>query len=273
MAPVDPWDSAEAQSTPSVTDPHSPDPHSPDPQSPDPQNPKPSSDGAASAAAAPGPVAALLGLARELALVLVIALGLSLLIKTFLVQAFFIPSPSMEDTLMTGDRVLVNKLQSGPFELQRGDIVVFEDPGDWLGDEGGESGGTLHEVLSFIGLVPSNSDNHLIKRVIGLPGDSVACCDKKGRVTVNGVGIDEPYLYPGDEPSEKTFSVTVPDGDVWVMGDHRSVSQDSRYHLDLDNGMVPESTIVGRAFVNVWPLDRFSLLRRPDSTFADVPQP
>jgi signal peptidase I len=221
----------------------------------------------------PGPVAALFGLVRELALVLVIALGLSLLIKTFLVQAFFIPSPSMENTLLTGDRVLVSKLTPGPFDLHRGDIVVFKDPGGWLGDDEVAPSSDLHKVLSFVGLVPSNSDDHLIKRVIGLPGDKVACCDDQGRVTVNGVGIDEPYLYPGDEPSEKTFSVTVPAGHVWVLGDHRSVSQDSRFHLDLNNGMVPESNIVGRAFVNVWPLSRFTLLRNPSSTFAGVPAP
>ncbi len=221
----------------------------------------------------PGPVAALFGLVRELVLVLVIALGLSLLIKTFLVQAFFIPSPSMENTLLTGDRVLVSKLTPGPFDLHRGDIVVFKDPGGWLGDDEVTPSSDLHKVLSFVGLVPSNSDDHLIKRVIGLPGDKVACCDDQGRVTVNGVGIDEPYLYPGDEPSDKTFSVTVPAGHVWVLGDHRSVSQDSRYHLDLNNGMVPESNIVGRAFVNVWPLSRFTLLRNPSSTFAGVPAP
>ncbi|MCD5353624.1 signal peptidase I [Kineosporia mesophila] len=222
---------------------------------------------------APGPVAAFFALVRELALVLVIALGLSLLIKTFLVQAFFIPSPSMENTLLTGDRVLVSKLTPGPFDLHRGDIVVFQDPGGWLGDSTAVPAGRVHQALSFVGLVPSNSDDHLIKRVIGLPGDTVACCDDQGRVTVNGVPIDEPYLYPGDEPSEKTFSVTVPAGHIWVLGDHRSVSQDSRYHPDINNGMVPEDNIVGRAFVNVWPLDRFSLLRNPSSTFVNVPAP
>ena len=218
-------------------------------------------------------VGAVLGLVRELALVLVIALGLSLLIKTFLVQAFFIPSPSMENTLLTGDRVLVSKLTPGPFDLKHGDIVVFEDPGGWLGESEVAPATGVHKVLSFVGLMPSNSDDHLIKRVIGLPGDKVACCDSAGRVTVNGVGIDEPYVYPGDEPSDKTFSVTVPAGHVWVLGDHRSVSQDSRYHPDIDGGMVPVDNIVGRAFVTVWPLDRFSLLHNPSSTFAGVPAP
>lgn len=222
---------------------------------------------------APSPLKAVLGLVRELAMVLVIALGLSLLIKTFLVQAFFIPSPSMENTLLTGDRVLVSKLTPGPFDLKRGDIVVFKDPGGWLGDSTVAPAGDLHKVLSFVGLVPSNSDDHLIKRIIGLPGDTVACCDEQGRVTVNGVPIEETYLYPGDEPSDKTFSVTVPAGHVWVLGDHRSVSQDSRYHPDVNNGMVPSANIVGRAFVNVWPLGRFGLLRNPSSTFANVPAP
>nr|WP_269329650.1 signal peptidase I [Kineosporia babensis] len=206
-------------------------------------------------------------------MVLVIALGLSLLIKTFLVQAFFIPSPSMENTLLTGDRVLVSKLTPGPFDLKRGDIVVFKDPGGWLGDSTVAEAGAVHKVLSFVGLVPSNSDDHLIKRVIGMPGDVVACCDEQGRITVNGVAIDEPYLYPGDSPSDKTFSVTVAAGHIWVLGDHRSVSQDSRYHPDVNNGMVPEANIVGRAFVNVWPLSRFGLLRNPSSTFVNVPAP
>ncbi|GLY16178.1 signal peptidase I [Kineosporia rhizophila] len=219
------------------------------------------------------PMSALWGLIRELAMVLVIALGLSLLIKTFLVQAFFIPSPSMENTLLTGDRVLVSKLTPGPFDLKRGDIVVFKDPGGWLDQSTAAPVSDLHRVLSFVGLVPSNSDDHLIKRVIGLPGDTVACCDDQGRITVNGVAIDEPYLYPGDEPSDKTFSVKVPAGHIWVLGDHRSVSQDSRYHPDVNNGMVPSSNIVGRAFVNVWPLDRLGLLRNPSSTFANVPAP
>ena len=214
---------------------------------------------------------------REILVVVLIALGLSLLIKTFLVQAFFIPSPSMESTLIRGDRVVVSKLTPGPVDLRRGDVVVFSDPGGWLptvtrAPEGRVRAG-IRAGLTFIGLLPADSDEHLIKRLIGLPGDHVVCCDEQSRITINGTAISEPYVYSGDQPSRDVFSVTVPAGKLWVMGDHRSVSEDSRYHPDLDGGMVPIADVVGRAFVTVWPLDRATLLRNPTSTFAEVPSP
>jgi signal peptidase I len=216
-----------------------------------------------------------LALVREAATVIVIALGLSLLIKTFLVQAFYIPSESMEDTLLVGDRVLVSKLTPGPFDLKRGDIVVFSDPGDWLDVPPQPSGGPVRDgirsVLTFVGLLPADSGDHLIKRVIGLPGDRVACCDAQNRLTVNGKAVDEPYLYPGDKASDDEFSVTVPAGRLWVMGDHRGVSQDSRYHRELADGTVPVDGVVGKAFVIVWPFDRSQLLRNPSGSFAGVP--
>jgi signal peptidase I len=224
-----------------------------------------------------GPGTALLALLREVVLVLVIALGLSLLIKTLLVQAFYIPSPSMESTLIRGDRVLVSKLTPGPFDLKRGDIVVFADPGGWLPATTHETTGKLRDGirsgLIFVGLLPADSDEHLIKRLIGLPGDKVVCCDADGKITVNGVALDEPYVDAGDDPSDKKFSVTVPKNRLWVMGDHRSVSQDSRFHPELDGGMVPINDVVGKAFIKVWPLDRAGLLRNPASTFAAVPAP
>lgn len=219
----------------------------------------------------------LLLLLREIVLVLVVALGLSLLIKTFLIQAFFIPSPSMENTLTRGDRVVVSKLTPGPFDLRRGDVVVFEDPGGWLTPTPALSRGQVRDridaVLTFVGLLPSDTDEHLVKRLIGLPGDRVVCCDAQQRVTVNGVALDEPYLYPGDQPSRDPFAVTVPAGRLWVMGDHRSASADSRAHASIDNGMVPIADVAGRAFLVVWPADRFTLLRNPVSTFAEVPRP
>jgi signal peptidase I len=218
----------------------------------------------------------LLGLLRETVTVVVIALGLSLIIKTFLVQAFFIPSESMENTLLIGDRVLVSKLTPGPFDLDRGDVVVFKDPGGWLTLPPRQDDGPVREgfrnVLTFVGLLPADSGDHLIKRVIGLPGDEVACCDKQGHVTVNGEAIDEPYLFPGDEPSEEDFSVTVPEGRLWVMGDHRTVSQDSRSHPEVADGTVAIDDVVGRAFIVVWPFDRGKLLRTPDA-FDQVPAP
>ena len=223
------------------------------------------------------PARAFLGAVTEVVVVLAMALVLSLLIKTFLVQAFFIPSTSMENTLLTGDRVLVSKLSPRVIGLQRGDVVVFKDPGGWLPivSQPDENDGQrlLRETLTFVGLYPQDSGEHLIKRVIGLPGDTVVCCDAKGRVSVNGVALDETYLFPGDEPSVKSFSVVVPAGKLWVMGDHRSVSFDSRFHPDLDGGFVPESAVVGRAFVIVWPFGRAAGLSPPSDIFATVPEP
>jgi signal peptidase I len=220
-------------------------------------------------------VSALMAAVREIVTVVAIALALSLLIKTFLVQAFFIPSESMEDTLLIGDRVLVSKFTPGPFDLDRGDIIVFQDPGGWLSTPEPESRGVVRDgvrtLLTFVGLLPADSGDHLIKRVIGLPGDRVECCDKQGRITVNGEPLDEPYIYAGDKPSDDDFAVTVPSGRLWVMGDHRGLSQDSRYHRETADGTVAVDDVVGRAFVTVWPFDRAGVLRTPSVTFSQVP--
>lgn len=216
---------------------------------------------------------------RELAIVVGMALLISLVVKTFLLQAFWIPSGSMESTLDIGDRVVVSKLTPGPFDLQRGDVVVFDDFNHWLEtvppEHHSAPGKVVNDVLTFVGLLPTNEGNHLIKRIIGMPGDHVVCCDKQGRLKINGVSINEPYVHPGDAPSEKTFDITVPPGRVWVMGDHRSDSGDSRYHDDGTGavGSVPESAIVGRAVAIVWPLSRWSWLGNHQDTFARVPDP
>ncbi|WP_270888615.1 signal peptidase I [Pedococcus sp. 5OH_020] len=225
---------------------------------------------------------AVLGAAvKEFAIVVGMALVLSFIVKTWLLQAFYIPSGSMEDTLVLNDRVIVSKLTPGPLQLRRGDIIVFADPGDWLDPvpqaPHGQVATILREAMTFVGLLPDNSENHLIKRVIGLPGDHVVCCDEGGRITINGAPIREPYLKPGDAASEQDFDITVPRGRVWVMGDHRSNSADSRAHDGPDEngtqGSVDERLIVGRAVALVWPLDHLAWLSNPTSTFASVPRP
>ena len=198
--------------------------------------------------------------------------------KTFLVQAFFIPSPSMHDTLIEGDRVLVSKLTPGPFDLHRGDIVVFKDPGGWLTDVTKPKESALQtavgDALTFVGLLPQDAGEHLIKRVIGLPGDHVASTGAGAPVTVNGVALDEPYLAPGAIPSEIPFDVTVPAGELWVMGDNRQHSADSRWNMGKPGGpFVPMGNVVGVAFVTVWPFDRLGALTNPATTFAAVPNP
>lgn len=220
---------------------------------------------------------------KEIIIIAVMALVLSFVVKTWLIQAFYIPSGSMENTLRIDDRVIVSKLTPGPIDLSRGDIVVFQDPGGWLSglpsSSASEPGlrGTVHRGLQFVGLLPDDSDDHLIKRVIGLPGDHVVCCGKDGNLTVNGVAITENYIKPGDTPSggRQPFDIVVPAGRVWVMGDHRSDSSDSRFH---DNGTgatgsVPIDDITGRAVVIVWPVDHVEWLSAPGSVFGSVPAP
>jgi signal peptidase I len=213
---------------------------------------------------------------RELPVTVVGALLVSLLIKTFVLQAFMIPSGSMEDTLLVGDRVLVNKLADKPDEIHRGDIVVFRDPGGWLppGHDGRGGGvrAAVRNALVFVGVVPSATASDLVKRVIGVGGDRIACCDRDKRITVNDVPLTEPYLHPegGAQPAETKFSVQVPQDRLWVMGDHRSDSADSRYHLgDPGGGFVPVRDVVGRALARVWPLGRAGWLTQP-ATFRQA---
>lgn len=211
---------------------------------------------------------------KELPILIVIALVLALIIKTFLVQAFSIPSDSMQDTLQRGDRVLVDKLTpwfgSKP---SRGEVVVFHDPGGWLGENPPTTTNPVAEgvqkALSFIGLMPSAEEKDLIKRVIAVGGDTIQC-KGNGPVVVNGKPLTEPYIYPGNTPcSDKPFGpIKIAPNKIWVMGDHRQDSLDSRYHQDLPGGgQVDDKQVVGRAIVIAWPLNRLNTLSIP-STFS-----
>ncbi|MFF2044759.1 signal peptidase I [Kitasatospora sp. NPDC058170] len=211
---------------------------------------------------------------KELPILVGIALVLALVIKTFFVQAFSIPSESMQNTLQVGDRVLVDKLT--PWfgaEPERGEVVVFHDPGGWLNDEPVQQSDNsfvrgVQDVLSFVGLMPSANEKDLIKRVIAIGGDTVEC-EGEGPVKVNGIALDEPYIFPGNTPcGTKPFGpVKVPKNGIWVMGDHRADSLDSRFHMDQPGGgSVPVDEVIGRAFVVAWPIDHWATLPVP-STF------
>lgn len=223
----------------------------------------------------------LLGGMGEIAIIVVGALVISTLLRTFVVQMFVIPSGSMENTLMIGDRVLVSKI--GGF--QRGDVVVFEDPANWLAGTSKTEPTPVEAVFEFVGVLPNSGVEYLIKRVIGMPGDRVTCCDANGAITVNGVALEESeYLYSEDgtqvAPSNVSFDVVVPAGRVFVMGDHRNASADSRCRLQasVDGGpvggpaFVPTSDVVGAAVAIVAPLERLNTFRVPE-TFKSIPPP
>ena len=204
---------------------------------------------------------------RELPVLIVVALVLALLIKSFVIQAFYIPSASMQNTLAIGDRILINKVVYHLRPIHRGDIVVFDGTGSWDFDNPPADSNIFSKGLSELeGIVGISHDSSIyIKRVIGLPGDHVACTTASGPLTVNGVPLSESsYLYPGNSPCDGTFSITVPPGRLWVEGDHRAVSYDSRGHTgDPGGGTIPESAVLGRAFVIIWPPSRWGFLNIP----------
>jgi signal peptidase I len=201
---------------------------------------------------------------RQVQLVgLLLTVALMVSVRAFFFQAYFIPSPSMEQTLDVGDRVLVNKMSYEVGHPQRGQVVVFNGANSFE-PEGHHHGGFFGPLLSLFGAAPDEDD--FIKRVIGIPGDHVQCCDATGHLQVNGIALNELYLYPGDVPSGERFDVVVPPGRLWVMGDHRSRSADSRAHLgDPGGGTVPIDKVVGRAVAIVWPLGHAGWLRIPNS--------
>lgn len=195
-----------------------------------------------------------------------------LVVRGFLVQSFSVPSGSMEPTLLPGDRILVSRLQRGP-SIERGDVVVFDGTGTWGPPAGADppSAGVPGILRSMATLVSLGSGADYVKRVVGVPGDHVVCCSPDRRITVNGTPVDEPYLYPGNAPSLQPFDVTVPEGRIWVLGDHRSSSADSRAHLGSPGGgMIPLDAVVGRAWVRYWPMDRLGGLT-PAPALQQVP--
>ena len=209
---------------------------------------------------------------QETILLLALALILAIVIKSFFVQAFYIPSPSMEPQFIKNDRILVQKVSYwGSASPSRGDIVVFKDPGRWLdANESSPAHSPLTKTMEKIGLYPTGG--HLVKRVIGIGGDRVVCCDSKGRVTVNGHALDEKsYLPKGTAPSQVKFDVKVPKDHLWLMGDNRGFSFDSRGHMGgPGGGFVDDDLVVGKVFALIWPWKRAELIHRP-STFEGIP--
>jgi signal peptidase I len=204
---------------------------------------------------------------RELPILVVVTLLVSLIIKSFFVQFFYIPSESMENTLLIKDRVAVNKVLFLSHTIKRGDIIVFHDPDHWLADPAPSTEpfiiAKLRDGLIAVGVLPNPTKQYLVKRVMGVAGDHVVCCDNNKRITVNGVPLNEPYIFKGDNPSDMNFDVTVPLGKLWVMGDHRGASKDSRYHTDdINKGMVPVKKVVGRVVAVIWPVGRSKIVHR-----------
>jgi signal peptidase I len=216
---------------------------------------------------------------RDVALILVAAIVISFLIKTFLIRSFYIPSESMEQTLLVNDRIIVNELVPDLVPIERGDIVVFRDPGGWLPSavepEQHPVVAFFDWLLSIVGLTAPDSNDHLIKRVIGLPGDVVVCCNEFGQMTVNGVPLEEPYVVLPNgvtKVSRDDFGpITIPEGSLWVMGDNRYNSSDSRYQQDTPGeGFVPYDHVVGRAILVSWPLERWAWLDNYPIVFSGV---
>ena len=206
-------------------------------------------------------------LLRELPILVILALLVSLLIKSFLVQFFYIPSGSMENTLQIRDRVAVNRIPFIGNNVSRGDVIVFRDPAGWLPEADSESGNrvtnAIREGLVIVGVVPNPAKQYLVKRVIGVAGDKVVAKDEV--LTINGKPTNEPYIFSGNTPSDTDFNITVPEGKVWVMGDHRGASGDSRVHQDdVNNGMVPVEKITGRVVATIWPLSRIGFISSQD---------
>jgi len=207
---------------------------------------------------------------QEFPVLIVVALVVSLFIKTFIVQFFFIPSGSMENTLQIDDRVAVNRLPFISNNIKRGDVVVFRDPDNWLPAADIETApfviAKAKVALVAVGILPNPAKQYLVKRVVGVAGDRVICCTTTGKITVNGEEMIEPYIFAGNVPSDMNFDVTVPKGKLWVMGDHRGASADSRFHQeDINKGFVPLNRVTGRVLAVIWPIKNISLVPNVDA--------
>lgn len=214
---------------------------------------------------------------QEFPVLIVVALVVSLFIKTFIVQFFFIPSGSMENTLQIDDRVAVNRIPFISNNIKRGDVVVFRDPDNWLPAADIETApfviAKAKAALVAVGVLPNPAKQYLVKRVVGVAGDRVICCTTTGKITVNGQEMVEPYIYAGNVPSDMNFDVTVPKDKLWVMGDHRGASADSRYHQeDINKGFVPLNRVTGRVLAVIWPIKNFSLVPNVDALNQPAPK-
>lgn len=209
---------------------------------------------------------------QETILLVVTAVVIAVVVKTFFLQAFYIPSGSMEPTMVENDRLLVQKVSYWSGDPGRGDIVVFDDPGGWLAeDESRAATNPVQKALEVVGLYPTGG--HLIKRVVGVGGDTVRCCSDDGRLTVNGTPITEKYPLDASVTADTPFEVKVPKGYLWVMGDNRDNSADSRAHMgEPGGGFVPVSDVVGKAWLRVWPFDRGGFVDGTEA-FDDVAEP
>jgi signal peptidase I len=200
-------------------------------------------------------------------LALVLAVAIIGLVRSLWIDVYYIPSESMEPLLETGDRILVSRTAFSSDPIHRGDVVVFDGRGSFapLSSGKGPLVDAVNAAAQWFGL--AGSDTTYVKRVLGVPGDHVQCCDASGKLTVNGQLLAEPYVYPGDEPSKQKFDVVVPEGRLWLMGDHRARSADSRALLGAPGGgMVPIDRVIGKPVRIIWPLDRFAEM--PDSPQA-----
>ncbi|MDX6276111.1 MAG: signal peptidase [Nocardioidaceae bacterium] len=202
---------------------------------------------------------------QESILLVIAAMVMAVIVKTFFVQAFYIPSESMEPTMLVNDKILVQKVSYWAGDVKRGDVVVFNDPGGWLTrDESRTATNPIEHALSFVGLYPTGG--HLIKRVIGVGGDKIVCCTEKGKLTVNGKVLDEPYLADQTSTRDTPFSISVPRGKLWVMGDNRGDSEASPQHVNQsDGGFLSEKQVVGKAWLRVWPWKRAGFIHSPDT--------